>query len=216
VRNEEFNENMKQITFTGCTIVFIFALLISISGIKAQSDNLQKECEVNTWFNRGEWLNGLKLKPHSATDKLEFNKQYHVNKAGWDKAFAFMKDHNLDSLKTGKYVIDGENVFADITDKPSSELKDAKWHSHRLYCDIIYVIHGQEKIGIASIKGAPVLIPFSKKGDSQFYNQYMKGNYYNSNPDTFFILLPSDVHRPFIQVEGCTYVKRIRIKIKSL
>jgi len=216
VRNEEFNENMKQIPFTSCTIVFIFALLISISGIKAQSDNLQKESEVEAWFNQGEWLNGLKLKPHSATDKIEFNKQYLANKNGWDKAIAFMKDHNLDRLKTGKYVIEGENVFADITDNPSSELKDAKWHSHRQYCDIIYVIKGKEKIGIAPIQGAPVIIPFTGKGDSQFYNQEMKGTYYVSNLDTFFILLPSDVHRPFIQVKGCTYEKRIRIKIKSL
>ncbi len=126
-----------------------------------------------------------------------------------------MRDHNPDSLKTGKYVIDGENVFADVTDNPSSALKDAKWHSHRQYCDIIYIIRGKEKIGIAPIRGAPVLIPFNGKGDSQFYDQNMKGNYYVSNSDTFFILLPTDVHRPFIQSEGCNYVKRIRIKIKS-
>lgn len=207
---------MKQIPFTRCTIVFIYVLILSISTINSQSNNVKKESDVETWFNRGDWLNGLKLRPHNTTDKPEFAKQYLANNAGWDKAFVFIRDHNSDTLKTGKYIIDGENVFADVTDNPSSELKEAKWHSHRQYCDIIYVITGKEKIGIAPIQGAPVITPFAGKGDSQFYNQEMNGSYYISNPDTFFILLPTDVHRPFIKIEGCNYVKRIRIKIKSL
>jgi len=190
-------------------------LILSALGISAQSDSAWTKGKAERWFNQGNWLNGLKLQPHTVTDKLEFAKYYYANKESWDKAIAFMRDHCNDSIKIGKYVIDGENVFADVTDNPSSELKDAKWHSHRQYCDIIYVIKGKEKTGIASIQGAPIISPFTGKGDSQFYNQEMNGKYYVSNPDTFFILLPPDVHRPFIKVEGCSYVKRIRIKIKS-
>jgi len=201
---------MKRITSIKFTLFFLVLILLSVSKIEAQSQTI-------AWYNQADWLSGLKLHPHQATDKLEFAKQYQANKVGWDKAFAFLKENNLDSLKTGNYVIDGKNVFADITDNPSSPLKEAKWHSHRQYCDIIYVIKGKESIGIAPIATAPIIIPFNDKGgDSQFYNQEMKGNYYLSNPDTFFILLPSDVHRPFIKVEGCDRVKRIRIKIKSI
>jgi len=207
---------MKRNFETKVTLLIILSFIISTSGISAQSDAVQTSSMATAWFNQGVWLNKLKLKPHNSTDKLEFAKQYHGNKSAWDKAFAFIRDHDLDSLKTGKYIIDGGNIFADVTDNPSSELKDAKWHSHRQYCDIIYVIKGKEKTGIAPTKEAPVIIPFNDKGDSQFYNQEMKGSYYVSNPDTFFILLPSDVHRPFIRVEGCNYVKRIRIKIKSI
>ena len=207
---------MKRNFETKVTLLIILSFIISTSGISAQSDAVQTSSMATAWFNQGVWLNKLKLKPHNSTDQLEFAKQYRANQAAWDKAFAFMSDHNPDSLKTGKYIIDGENVFADVTDNPSSELKDAKWHSHRQYCDIIYVIIGKEKTGIAPIPGAPVITPFTGKGDSQFYNQEMNGSYYVSNPDTFFILLPSDVHRPFIRVEGYNYVKRIRIKIKSI
>jgi len=207
---------MKQIPSLRLTLLIVLSLLIFTFEITAQSNTEYTKGKVAGWFKQGDWLNHLKLKPHNSTDQLEFAKQYRANQAAWDKAFAFMSDHNPDSLKTGKYIIDGENVFADVTDNPSSELKDAKWHSHRQYCDIIYVIIGKEKTGIAPIPGAPVITPFTGKGDSQFYNQEMNGSYYVSNPDTFFILLPSDVHRPFIRVEGCNYVKRIRIKIKSI
>ena len=207
---------MNQISISRLTILVVLSLLIFTFETTAQTNTECTKEKAAGWFKQGDWLNKLKLKPHVSTDKLEFAKQYHGNKAAWDKAFAFISDHNLDSLKTGKYIIDGNNVFADVTDNPSSKLKDAKWHSHRQYCDIIYVIKGKEKTGIAPTKEAPVIIPFNDKGDSQFYNQEMKGSYYVSNPDTFFILLPSDVHRPFIRVEGCNYVKRIRIKIKSI
>lgn len=206
---------MKQTLFFGLRFFFLTFILFSISGISAQTDTVWTKEKAIIWFNQADWLKGLKLHPHPSTDKLEFAKQYHANKAAWDKVFAFLRDHNLDSLKTGKYMIDSSTVFADITDNPSSALKDAKWHSHRQYCDIMYVIKGRESTGLAPIEGASIIIPFNNKGDSQFYNQDMKGSYYLSNPDTFLILFPSDVHRPFIKVDGGNSVKRIRVKIKS-
>ena len=206
---------MKRIPSIRFKLLFLILLILSVSKLNAQSETIWTKEKATNLYNQTDWLKGLKLHPHKSTDQLEFAKQYQANKIGWDKAFAFLRDNNLENLKMGKYVIDGENVFADITDNLSSLLKDAKWHSHRQYCDVFYVIKGKEKIGIAPVFKAPILIPFNDKGDSQFYNQEMKGIYYLSNPDTFFILFPSDVHRPFIKVEDCNYVKRIRIKIKS-
>jgi YhcH/YjgK/YiaL family protein len=207
---------MKQSRSIQFILLMLSLLSLPVSGVKSQVISTTGTDKAEGWFKKGDFLNGLRLKPHQSSDMHEFARQYQGNKAGWDKAFAFMKEHNLDSLKTGKYVIDGENVFADITDNPSSPLAEAKWHSHRQYCDIIYIIKGREKIGIAPIADAPVIIPFKDKGDSQFYNQEMKGSYYISEPGTFFMFFPSDVHRPFIKAEGCDYVKRIRIKIKSV
>lgn len=215
ISNSRKIRNMKRILTNSITFVIFLSLLLSVPAIKAQSDTTWTKEKAASWFNQADWLKGLKLHPHQSTDKLEFAKQYQANKASWDIAFAFLRDNNLDSLKTGHYVIDGDKVFADITDNPSSTLKDAKWHSHRQYCDIMYVIKGKETTGIASIAGAPVIIPFKDKDDSQFYNQEMKGSYYLSNTDTFLILFPSDVHRPFIKVEGNDKVKRIRMKIVS-
>ncbi len=207
---------MKKILSFRFTLLMLSLFLLPASGVISQAISTTGTDKTESWVKKGDFLNGLKLHPHHSTDMHEFERQYRGNKSGWDKAFAFMKEHNPDSLKTGKYVIDGGNVFADITDNPSSQLAEAKWHSHRRYCDIIYIIKGREMIGIAPIAGAPVIIPFNDKGDSQFYKQDMKGAYYVSEPGTFFMFFPTDVHRPFIKVEGCDYVKRIRIKIKSV
>ena len=52
------------------------------------------------------------------TNKTEFAKQYALNKENWDKAFEFMKNQDLENLAVGKYPINGEEVFASVTDIP--------------------------------------------------------------------------------------------------
>lgn len=182
--------------------------------VKGQNNPLTDQ-QVKEWYSKGQWRSGLTLKPDASIDQREFARQYQANKTLWDKALAFLRDKNLDSLPAGNYVIDGQDVFADITETPSSPLDQAKWHSHKRYCDIQYVIKGKERVGVAPIQGAPIVAPFNDKGDSQFYDQNMKGNYYETVPGTFFIFFPSDVHRPFIKVDGAGEVKRIRFKVKS-
>jgi biofilm protein TabA len=172
--------------------------------------------DAGAWFKKGAWKHGLTLPAHSSTDQQEFARQYKAHPGWWNKAFAFMRDHKMDTMQPGKYVIDGDNVFADITVTPSTPFEEAKWHSHKKYCDIQYVIQGTEQVGVAPKTGAPVIIPFNDKGDSQFYSQDMKGNYYPATPAYFFIFFPTDVHRPFIKVNGGGPVKRIRFKVRAV
>ena len=55
------------------------------------------------WFEKKEWLGGLQLQPHKTINKMEFARQYQVNKVYWDKAFAFLKEHDLQTLANGRY-----------------------------------------------------------------------------------------------------------------
>ena len=63
--------------------------------------------------SKREWLRGLQLKPHETINKTEFAKQYQLNKKYWDEAFAFLKNHDLNTLAVGRYAIDGDNVLCD-------------------------------------------------------------------------------------------------------
>jgi len=197
---------MKKRTATYC--IFIVTFLGTIFSANGQQP-------ANKWFKAGSWKHGLKLPVHSSIDQPEFSRQYQAHPDWWNKAFAFMRDHKMDTMQPGHYVIDGENVYADITVNPSTPLEEAKWHSHKIYCDIQYVIQGREQVGVAPIAGAPIITPFNDKGDSQFYSQEMKGTYYSATPASFFIFFPSDIHRPFIEVKGSGPVKRIRFKVRS-
>jgi YhcH/YjgK/YiaL family protein len=197
------------------TILFGMVITVLLIGLKLQAQSgtfSNSKKAATTWFNTYEWLNGLKLKPHKSVNKQEFAKQYHYNKDRWDKAFAFLKENDLVSLKPGKYPIDGENVFAIVTEGPTKDTSQTKWEAHKIYQDIHFVIDGKEKIGIAPVASAVNIIPYDTAKDIGYYEA--KGNYYESDKNVFFIVFPQDAHRPGIKVDGFAMEKRIVIKVR--
>src|SRR6202000_92607 len=102
------------------------------------------------------WPGYLTIKPSPSIDVAEFRKSYKADKALWDKAFAFLNRKDLASLPPGKYPIEGEAVFATISDNASKEFKTSEWESHRKYQDIHYVISGKQKLGIATLDDVAV------------------------------------------------------------
>lgn len=153
-----------------------------------------------------------KLKPHASIDKVEFAKQYHAHKLWWDEAFSFLQETNLVNIKPGKYLINGDNVYATVTEGPSKLDDTTKWESHVNYHDIHYVIDGTEKIGVAPVSSASVINNYDATRDIIFYTT--KGKYYTADPGNYFIFFPQDAHRPNLRIEGHEMVKKIVVKIR--
>src|SRR5690348_4835726 len=98
---------MKKI-FLLASLLFCFSLV----HLSAQSTrNNWPAHKAKKWFKKKEWLHGLSVTPHSSIDKAEFAKQYYLNQAAWDKAFAYLKNTDLKTLANGRHVIDGDNVY---------------------------------------------------------------------------------------------------------
>jgi len=196
---------------------FLFSLFVLFSlgvaiNVNAQSASSKKENE--NWFAKQEWLGGLKLQPHSSVDVQEFARQYHANKKYWDEAFAFLKNHDLSKLAPGKYPIDGDNVYATVTNDPTKDFDVSKWESHKKYTDLQYVISGEEKIGVdPGAKGLTVTEPYNEEKDVAHYTG--PGKIYDAKPGTFFLFFPGTAHRPNITTGGNQPDKKIVIKIKS-
>jgi len=196
---------------------FRFSLCLLVTGLlmEASAQNNQPgewtKHKAKKWFNKKEWLNGSSLVPHSAINKTEFAKQYHTNKAYWDKAFIFLKEHDLAAIATGKYPIDGTNVFASVTSDPSKDLDKTQWESHRKYIDLQCVISGDERMGKVSYTELSVTKPYDETRDVANYSG--DGKIYNVPGRTFMIFFPTDAHRPNITPGGNKVVKKIVIKI---
>ncbi len=193
-------------------LLLLLTFLSFTGSILAQGTAAWTEKTAAKWLQSKEWKNGLKLEVHPSVNKIIFAEQYHKNKAVWDKAFAFLRDSNLLTLKLGKYVIDGDNAYATITEAPSKTFEQSAWESHRKYIDLQYVIKGQEKIGVAPIATATIIKPYDDSRDAANYNA--EGQYYIATPATFFLFFPGDAHRPNIKVDGFDLVKKLVIKIK--
>lgn len=169
--------------------------------------------EAKKWLKKKQWSGGLLIEPHGSVDAQEFYRQYQANKAYWDKAFAFLKEQDLKALSVGKHEIDGENVFASVTENPTRDLDSTAWESHRSYIDIQYVIDGKELIGHCPVTKATVTKPYDAKKDVAHYTA--EGNTYTATPGAFFIFFPSDAHRPNITPGGNKVDKKIVIKIRA-
>lgn len=195
----------------------IIFVAISSNVLAQQTTNTmwtQKNAEK--WVKSKVWSNGRPLTIHPSTNNVEFARQYEKNKAAWDKAFAFLNDKKLDTLAPGKYVIDGDDVYAMITEAPSKEFDKSAWESHRKYIDLQHVIRGKEKIGVAPVTSATITNPYDETKDAANYTA--EGKYYVASPEIFFLFFPGDAHRPNIQIESgdTTKVKKMVIKIRYI
>lgn len=192
--------------------MFIFLQTENIALAQAPHSDSWTPAKANAWFQSKTWAKGLKWEAHPSVNRLLFAQQYHRHRAMWNKAFAFLKTPNLDTLSPGKYPIDGDNVFAIITEAPPKPFEQTAWESHHHYVDLQCVLKGREKIGMASLTGATITTPYDESKDLAHYSA--NGKYYLAQPGTFFLFFPQNAHRPSIKVEGGEWVKKLVIKIR--
>jgi biofilm protein TabA len=202
---------MKNLFPKNTSLLFFIFLSLTLVATAQETKPWTKKSAAKR-MKSNEWKNGLTLEAHPSVNEVEFGEQYHKNKAEWDKAFAFMRDQDLSALKPDKYVIDGDNVYAMLTEAPSKTFEQSAWESHRKYIDIQYVIRGEEKIGVAPLSKATVSKPYDEAKD--YANYTAEGQYYIAKPGRFFLFFPGDVHRPNIKIEGYDMVKKLVIKVR--
>ena len=201
---------MKEKIAAGLLILTVVSVLLGCSTAHKASG----EKKAERWVAQKEWGRGLALRVHPSVDKKAFWEQYHKNPALWEAAFAFLRDHDLETIKPGKYPIMGDTLQASVTEGPAKEEEKAAWEAHRRSIDLQYVIRGREKMGLAPLAAAREVKPYDEKKDVANYST--EGTYYTAAPGTYFLFFPSDVHRPSIRVEGYDTVKKIVLKIRVM
>jgi len=193
---------------------FLFVVVCLQAQTQAMADTSITKAQANKWFKKKEWLNGVALTPHKSINKQEFARQYRINKEYWDKAFAFLKEHDLKTITKGKYPIDGNNVYATVTEDPSKDFDKTGWESHRKYIDVQIVLEGEEKMGKWPVdKVTAVTKPYDETKDVANYTA--PGKFYVIPAGTFIIFFPGEAHRPNITPGGNKVVKKLVIKVRA-
>jgi len=195
--------------------IMVFSGLLSFLDCKSSPDPATwNEKQVNKWFEKGEWLNGWSVKPDATINRKEFALSYFKNKIRWDKAFIFLKDNDLSKLELRRYDIDGDNVYAPVSEYMTKSEEAARFEVHRKYADIQYVISGKELIGISPLAmQKEILEPYDAARDIEFMT-VTRGVDFKAQPDRFFIFFPEDVHRPGLRDGDSTKVRKVVVKVK--
>jgi len=193
----------------------VVAGLFGFLGCNNSSDpSTWSDKQIDKWFEKGEWLNGWTVKPDASINRKALAVSYFKNKERWDKAFTFLKESDLSKMELKRYDIDGNNLYAPISEYVSKNEEDARYEAHRKYIDIQYVVSGKELIGVAPIsQQKDILDPYSEEKDVMFMT-VSNGTNYQASPDRFFIFFPDDLHRPGLKDGENSPVRKAVVKVK--
>lgn len=196
-------------------LLVIITGIIGLSGCGSPKDpSAWSSAELDKWFEKHEWLNGWNITPDASINKKEFAVYYFKNRERWDKAFAFLKDNDLSKLDVKRFDIDGDNLYATVSEYMTKNEEDTKFEAHRKYIDIQHVITGAEQMSITPLSDRKEeLVAYDPTKDVEFLTVNRTASY-EATPDKFFIFFPSDIHRPSVKIGENKNVRKVVIKVK--
>lgn len=143
-------------------------------------------------------------------DRVENLPRYLSLNPGFKKAWEFLSRDDLATLPADKYELDGERVFAILSNITARRREDANLEAHQRYIDIQVVLAGHETMGWKSLGlcGLP----------SREYNPDRDVKFFSDEPDvwlsvpagSFAIFFPDDPHMPGI---GDGEIRKIVVKV---
>lgn len=197
-------------------ILYLLTLLFMVSSCAQKSENPEKWSpkELDNWYTAGNWKSGWNVNPDESIDKKEFALQFQKNPERWEKAFNYLKSTDLETVSTGRYELDGTNLYVIVDEYTTRNLEDSKFEAHRKYADIQYVVHGKENMGITPLGNTKEMIPYDNTKDIVFLTTENYNDYRKATPDRFFMFFPSDAHCPGVKDTDNEKVRKIVVKVR--
>ncbi|WP_075590745.1 YhcH/YjgK/YiaL family protein [Labilibacter marinus] len=144
-------------------------------------------------------------------DSLDNVKHYRSLNERIKKGFEFLEEIDFETIEAGKYNVDGDDIFAIVSEYNTKEHPDAKPEAHERYLDIQYIVKGEEYIGYAPLEDQEVMVPYNVEKDVVFYHSEL--SLMKMSEGMFALFFPTDVHAPNMKIEESKPVKKVVVKI---
>ena len=178
-----------------------------------RTEQNQEPEKQSNWFTAGEWRQGWNVLPDESVNKEEFALQYRKNPAAWEAAFKFLAETDLAAIETGRYELQGENLFINVDEYETRNEEDTRYEAHRKYADIQYMVTGSERIGVLHLEKTVVTEPYDSEKDIMFM-EADEDNYRLADQQKFFIFFPEDAHRPGAKTENNIPIRKVVVKVR--
>lgn len=123
----------------------------------------------------------------------------------------FLLNTDPSGLELGRHEIEGDNVYALVSEYVSKRQEEGRWEAHRRYIDLQCVGIGQERVGYAPV-GQLTPEPYDDVKD--IVRLAGSGEFLTLGPGQFMLLWPGDAHMPGIAAGEPTSVRKIVVKIR--
>ncbi len=128
------------------------------------------------------------------------------------KAFEYLQSTDFKSVEPGKYSIDGDEIYAIVSQYDTKPVTSGKWEAHKKYLDIQFIVDGKEKIGYSFSNKMIVTHNYDDDKDIMFLKG--EGQFITIDAGYFAVFFPSDIHMPGIAINISTPVKKVVVKVK--
>lgn len=145
-------------------------------------------------------------------DKLENAKTYYGISEKLKQGFEWLKKSDLVNIADGKYLIDGEKLFANVQSYDTKD--DAPYEAHRKYADIQYMIKGVEKVGVTHYSNCSTEIEYNPEKDIEFLRCDICDSFETLEEGDFLVFYPQDAHQPSLNPDKKLNVKKVIVKVE--
>lgn len=129
------------------------------------------------------------------------------------KAFEFLRREDLFTLASGRYEIDGDEIYASVEEPMLKKVEDAKCEAHSKYIDIQVPLSGPETFGLCTTPDAALEGAFKEK-DIVFFAAPCE--YAELKPGEFAIFFPPfGGHSPCLTRGEIRPQKKLIIKVRA-
>lgn len=143
-------------------------------------------------------------------DCIERLQQYSRNVPEIYEAIKFAEKVKKENIPVGKYPL--TNGFVLVQEGNTRPFEEGDFEVHRKYLDIQILVSGTEYVEYADIKDLETKVPFDEEKDLELMSG--SGSKIRITPDMFYILYPSDGHKPCCHEHVQTTYKKVLAKIK--
>lgn len=146
------------------------------------------------------------------TERSKFRKYASLNPF-FPKVCDFLENTDLNSLKEGKFEIDGKNIYAMCFDYIADNELGAQFETHKDYLDIHLVIKNAERIAVTALPYSKQFIPYDADKDIAFY----KSDLYQTitlTESNMIVTFADDFHQPKVRYND-EPVKKLVIKVRN-
>jgi biofilm protein TabA len=129
---------------------------------------------------------------------------------GFDLAFSFLAGLPSEPWQPGRRELEGDRVFALMSDCSGRGREAARLEFHRKYIDIQAVLDGRDEIGWRKLGDcARVAEPYDEAKDIGFMRE-APDLWVPLDRGAFVVLFPGDAHAP---LAGCGDMRKVVVKI---
>jgi YhcH/YjgK/YiaL family protein len=143
----------------------------------------------------------------------EFEK-YALTHPRFAPAFEQIKKILAEGIEEGKHILDGDNLFINVTSYETKTPENSVFEAHKKYIDIQVVLEGEEIIGFDAPEALELTKPYSDEADCMFY---ALGNTYDPvkfGKGKLTVIFPEEPHAPGIAINNApSKVKKAIFKV---